>query len=109
VILDDGVEPKNRFEIDAELKGRQYHFTIPASEFTSMDWVVKHMGATAIVFPRQKDHARAAIQSLSLDAERRIYTHTGWRNVEGNWCFLHSTGAVVSSVPSATSTCPCPP
>jgi hypothetical protein len=93
--LDDGVETKREFEIEAELMGRQFRFTIPASEFAGMDWPIEQMGPAAITFPNQRDYARTAIQSDSLTAkERCIYTHTGWRNVDGLWLFLHAGGAI---------------
>lgn len=93
--LDDGVETRCEFEIASELMGRKSQFTIPASEFGSMDWPIERMGPAAITFPNQRDYARTAIQSFSITAEERcIYTHTGWRKVDGRWLFLHAGGAV---------------
>lgn len=93
--LDDGVEAKREFEIDSELMGRRFRFTASASEFARMDWPIERMGSAAIIFPNQRDYARAAIQSFSFTAEERcIYTHTGWRKVDGQWLFLHARGAV---------------
>jgi hypothetical protein len=75
--------------------GRKLQFIIPASEFAGMDWPIARLGATAITFPNQREHARTAIQSLSLAAEERyIFAHTGWRKVEGRWTFLHAGGAI---------------
>ena len=93
--LDDGVETRCECEITAELMGRKLQFIIPASEFAGMDWPIARMGATAITFPSQREHARTAIQSLSLTAEERyIFAHTGWRKVEGHWTFLYAGGAI---------------
>jgi hypothetical protein len=93
--LDDGVETRREFEIKSELMGRSFQFTIPASEFASMDWPIERMGSPAITFPNQREYARTAIQSFSFTAEDRcIYTHTGWRNVDGRWLFLHAGGAI---------------
>lgn len=98
--LDDGVETTREFEIRADLLGRALRFTVPASDFASMDWVLPRMGSTAIVFPSKRDYARAAIQSLSLTAtEKCVYTHTGWRNVGGGWVYLHAGGAVGAGGP----------
>jgi hypothetical protein len=95
ITLDDGLETKREFEIESELIGRVYRFTIPASQFTGMDWPIEQMGPGAITFPNQRDYARTAIQSSSLTAEeRRTYTHTGWCNVEGHWKYLHAAGAI---------------
>ncbi|MGA2717158.1 MAG: DUF3854 domain-containing protein [Bryobacteraceae bacterium] len=95
ILLDDGVETRLEFEIEAELIGRTLRFEIPASKFAGMDWPIEKLGSAAITFPNQRDYARAAIQSASMTAEeRRIYTHTGWRKLEGRWLFFHAGGAV---------------
>jgi hypothetical protein len=50
-----------------------------------------------MLYPGQslKDHARAAIQSLSDVVERRIFRHTGWRrNHEGAWYYFHGGGVL---------------
>jgi hypothetical protein len=70
---------------------------VPAGDFATMNWPIKHWGVRAIVSPGQgaKDHLRAAIQELSGNAQRRIvYRQTGWRQIGGEWLFLHSAGAV---------------
>lgn len=69
VTLDDGVETRREFEIEAQLMARPFHFTIPASQLTTMEWPIEQMGAAAITYPNQKDYTRAAIQSFSLTAE----------------------------------------
>jgi len=93
--LDDGVESRCEFEIAAELLGRKSRFTIPASGFVTMDWPIEKMGSAAITYPTQRDYARTAIQALSLTAaEKIVYTHTGWRNVDGLWVYLHAGGAI---------------
>ncbi len=93
--IDDGVETKREFEIAAELLGGKLRFTIPASEFARMEWPIERLGAAAITYPNQRDYARAAIQSLSMTADERcIYTHTGWRNLDGHRLYLHAGGAI---------------
>ena len=101
ITLDDGVETKRELEIEAELIGRRSQFTISAAQFATMDWPIEKLGPCAITFPNQKDYARTAIQSFSMEAEEsRIYTHTGWRNVDGGWVFLHADGAIGSAGPA---------
>ena len=100
--LDDGVETKREFEIESELMGQRSRFTITASEFAGMDWPIERMGSAAITFPNQREYARTAIQSFSMTAEERcIYTHTGWRKVDGHWIFLHAGGAIGADGPVA--------
>ena len=94
---DDGAEVGRLFEIEAILSGRRHAFTVPARQFPGMGWVAEHLGAGAIVQPGFgiKDHARAAIQTLSGEIPaRRIYAHTGWRKIGGEWLYLHAGGAV---------------
>src|SRR5215212_1998412 len=94
---DDGAEVKRHFEIEARSGERHARFNVPAAKFVSMNWPTEQLRASAIVFPgfSAKDHARAAIQLLSEDVEeRRIYTHTGWREVDGVWNYLHGGGAI---------------
>jgi hypothetical protein len=75
--LDDGIETKREFEIASQLMGRHFRFTIPASQFSGMDWTIEQMGPGAITFPNQKEYARTAIQWYSMAAEdRRIYIPT---------------------------------
>lgn len=97
VAEDDGAEVRRAFEIEATLVGRSRRFVVPASQFAAMNWVAEHLGAGAIVSPGLglKDHARAAIQYLSGNVpERRIYAHTGWRELDSGWAFFHAGGAV---------------
>jgi 3'-5' exonuclease len=97
VAEDDGAEVKRHFEIEARNGERHARFDVPAAKFASMNWPTEHLGALALVYPGfgTKDHARAAIQLLSEEVEeRRIYTHTGWREVDGVWGYLHGGGAI---------------
>lgn len=78
---------------------------VDAAQFASLRWVAAHWGAHAIIDAGQgsHDHLRAAIQYLSqAAATRRVYTHTGWRILEGRPAFLTAGGALRAqpSVPS---------
>jgi hypothetical protein len=95
ICLDDGLELKREFEIQADLLGSSFRFTLPASKFAAMDWPIEQMGSGAITFPNQREYARTAIQSLSATAEHLcVYTHTGWRRVDGEWIYLHAAGGL---------------
>lgn len=94
---DDGTESRHTFELEATLAGRLRRFTIPASQFAGMAWATEYLGAQAIVYPGMgtKDHARAAVQLLSDSIpERAVYTHTGWREIDGVRCYLHGGGVI---------------
>jgi len=97
VVQDDGAEEQRLYEMETELNGHRYHFTIPSGRFAGMGWVPEHLGAMAIVYPGSllKDHVRVAIQVHSGDVPTRwVFTHTGWRYIDGEWVHLHAGGAI---------------
>ncbi|MBX3387412.1 MAG: bifunctional DNA primase/polymerase [Phycisphaeraceae bacterium] len=98
VTHDDGVETARRFEIEGRVNnGAPVRFTLPAEKFYTMNWHVAHLGARAVVFPGHsaEAHARTAIQQLSPDVKcRTVYGHTGWREIDGKWVYLHAAGAI---------------
>src|SRR5581483_4274906 len=49
----------------------------------------------------KRDHLRAAIQEMSGEdvPSKTVYTHTGWRQIGGRWCYLHGGGAIDGGVP----------
>jgi hypothetical protein len=97
VVEDDGAEERHAFQVQAQMGGRVRRFEVPAASFASMGWVARHLGASAFVYPGfgYEKHAAVAIQSLSGEiAERRYFAHTGWREIEGEWAFLHAGGAI---------------
>ncbi|MDP9363543.1 MAG: DUF3854 domain-containing protein, partial [Chloroflexota bacterium] len=98
VVEDDGAETRRVFDLEATVRGRTIRTGVPAAQFAGMGWVSDRLGAGAIVLPGfgTKDHARTAIQLLSGDVpERRVYTHTGWRRLDGGgWVYLHAGGGI---------------
>jgi len=97
VAEDDGAEVRRILEVRAVLKGRALTARLTPEKFVGMGWPIELLGASALVYPGQsaKDHTRAAIQILSEDVpERVIYAHTGWREHEGGWAYLHAGGAI---------------
>jgi hypothetical protein len=101
VVEDDGSETQRIFEIKASLAGPEHKIvrgTVTAAEFNAMRWPVTLLGPRAIIFPNMTEQARCAVQSISEEVcERRVYTHTGWREIDGEWGYLYSGGAISSS------------
>ncbi|HZC05908.1 MAG TPA: DUF927 domain-containing protein [Ktedonobacterales bacterium] len=98
---DDGAEIRRIFDMEATLcVGDDAHrmpryFQLPWDRFSVMGWPTEHLGAAAIVYPRQSAHADVAIRTLSgIVPERRVFTHTGWRQVDATWVYLHAGGAI---------------
>lgn len=99
--VDDGAEVQRRFHIEARVAGRKRTASISAAEFSRMDWIVPELGPSAIIEAGRgtKDHARAAIQSVSAPAEVRVMRQTGWREFDGAWAYLHGGGAIGAQGP----------
>ena len=106
VVRDDGVETHRSFELETRLGGQRKRFDVPASSFQAMGWVTEKLGPSAIVYAGfgTKDHARAAIQVLSGGdiPSRNVYTHLGWREIEGKLYYLHAGGPIgpIGPIPS---------
>ena len=70
---------------------------IPTSSFESMGWVTGEWDTRAIVSASQpaKSRLREAILLQSHNADRRIiFSHTGWRDIDGQPAFLTASGAL---------------
>lgn len=109
VIKDDGQETDLLLTVD----GRQNGTVLPGTSitydvFVAMNWPSKKWGTSCAVEPGMgaKDQLRYAIQTLShadptRPVERRtVYTHTGWRCIDGAWRYLHGGGAIGGNGPA---------
>ena len=98
--LDNGQdEPTLQFHI----KGRAAwsalpSFDIGAREFQAMNWPLEKWGTRANIVPGQavKDKLRYAISAASDARIRRVsvFTHTGFRKINGTWAYLYHGGAI---------------
>jgi hypothetical protein len=103
-VRDDGVEQSRVFEIEATLRGRTSRFTVPVAQFGGMSWVLRYLGAGAVVHAglAAADRTRVAIQVLSEHIEQRVvFTHLGWRLVGSQFVYLHAGGALGPEGPAA--------
>ncbi|MDG4595870.1 MAG: hypothetical protein P9F75_09300 [Candidatus Contendobacter sp.] len=105
-VEDDGLDVQRKLTLTGEQGGRPFH-TPPISfeEFAALNWPAKFGGSHCIAEPGngKRDTLRAAIQTLSHAGgaveQRTVYTHTGWRKVDGAWCYLHGGGAIGAAGP----------
>jgi hypothetical protein len=99
VVRDDGAETRRIYKISGEA-GRKAlgRVEVPAASFGAMNWVSDAWGLASRITAGQgsKDHAREAIELLSDKATtRRMYAHTGWREMPGGeLAYLHAGGAI---------------
>ncbi|MEO8501292.1 MAG: DUF927 domain-containing protein, partial [Vicinamibacteria bacterium] len=97
VVVDDGLKRCREFRIEVQLPQSRQEIMLPAGEFAQMNWPCERIGASAIVMAGSgmKDHARAAIQSISGAPVTTVYyAHTGWREIQGTHYFLTASGGI---------------
>lgn len=69
---------------------------IPAEQFKTLNWIEKEWGAAVSVAPERTlgPHLGNAIKALSKAIQRMVYTHSGWRQINGAWRYLHGGGGI---------------
>jgi hypothetical protein len=101
ITKDDGARTEHLYELELTLDRVTNRFSIEASKFQNMQWVSEQGGAAATISAGYtiKDNLRAAIQSVSIPIPTQtVYSHLGWRRVDGKWLYLHAGGAIGDSV-----------
>jgi hypothetical protein len=99
IIKDNGAETSRNYVIEGKLStGRELPaVTIAADQFANMNWIPKYWGLVPRIAPIQSTagYVRDYIQSQAEGIpQRTIYTHTGFRNVDGKLCYLYHGGAI---------------
>jgi hypothetical protein len=101
VTVDNGLGVISKFfVIEGKTKTRKLPgIQIPFEQFNKMDWPINNWGHDAIIGPGHttKDSLRHFIQRYSefLTVQyRTIYGHTGWKEIDGKWCYLMANGAI---------------
>ncbi len=97
---DDGVETRKEFVLEGiTATGKQLPpAPVPTGKFAGMAWVIECWGADANLYPGTtiKEKIRYAIQAASAPLLRRstVYTHSGWRRINGKTAYLYHGGAI---------------
>lgn len=100
LIRDDGLKQELYFVLDGWNSRRQKlgRVTIGAKELDSMGWVTGKWGFSASMAPgtATKDKVAWAIKKVGQLTAKRVvaYSHTGWRKIEGSYCYLFHGGAI---------------
>ncbi len=103
-VLDDGLNfPETVYTVAGELATgeRLPPVTVPGQDFPDLKWIPRFWGVRPILFvSRGKAHlvARAA-QEVSLDnlVQERVFTYTGWREVDEEWGYLCGAGHLTAN------------
>ena len=97
---DDGVNTSMWFVLDGwNSSGRRLErVAIGSKELDAMNWVTAKWGFSASLAPgtATKDKVAWAIKQVGKMTAKRVteYSHTGWRQIGGKWCYLYHGGAV---------------
>jgi hypothetical protein len=98
-VRDDGAEQNLTWTLQVKTEdGRRGEVQISPDQLGKpQQWAAKAAGVSALVMPGLSvaDHLRVAVQSRSTSVVRRtVFTHTGWRLIDGHWAHLTSSGAL---------------
>ncbi len=104
ILYDDGREQQRYFRIIGR-KSKDFkitelpEITIKAADTGNMNWILEKWGFGANIYPpyqSNKDMIRRVMVTIGAQtaARKTIFTHTGWRMIEGKWCFLYAGGAI---------------
>lgn len=97
---DDGVNTSLNFVLDGwNQNGHKLgRVTIRANELDGMNWVTEKWGFDASLAPGSTTKGKVAwaIKKVGQMTAKRVteYNHTGWRKIQGKWCYLYHGGAV---------------
>lgn len=99
LVLDNGLDTSRVYVVEGRLGTGQIlpPVRVPVREFHAMNWVPEQLGLQAVVCAgtTKRDCLREAIQRLSPTATRRhVFTHTGWREYDGQAIYLMANGPV---------------
>lgn len=101
---DDGAESKALYRIEGKLDtGRELPtIEVAREKYVFMNWVHQWQHGPILEAGQGiADHVRAATLKYSRDVKSyTVYTHTGWREIAGDWYYLHEGGAIGASEPS---------
>lgn len=100
VTRDDGVDTRKEFMLEGiTATGKLLPpAPVPTGKFAAMCWPIDAWGADANIFPGTtvKDKMRFAVQEASrpLLTRSTVYTHSGWRRINGKTVYLYHGGAI---------------
>ena len=97
---DDGVNHSLYFVLDGWNSYQQplKQVTVPSGDLGGMKWIDKEWGFMANLSPGTATAGKVAwvIKKVGQKSAQRVteYNHTGWRKIDGKWCYLYQGGAV---------------
>ncbi len=100
VTKDDGVHIEKALRICGWNRAGRPMSTqmVDVSKYSGMAWAMDGWGLEANIMPGTtvKDKLRSVIQAAGAQVATKkvVYMHSGWRKIEGKWCYLYQGGCV---------------
>lgn len=99
IIRDNGIAESREYAVTAVTATGQTlpRAEVPVGEFGSMNWIDKYWGTKMDISPGNTNvqHIRSYMKrQVNGQMQRRIFTHTGWREIDGRQVFLSSSGGL---------------
>ena len=100
IIKDNGKDTTRHFKIGGLTTDNKMlrPVIIPVSTFKSLGWITEAWGTQAVVYAgsNTQDHLRVALLLQSKDEaiQKTVFTHTGWREINGKMTYLTNAGAI---------------
>ena len=97
---DDGVSVNTSFVMEGynSRRRRLGRVTISSKELDAMSWVTARWGFDASMAPGSSAREKVAwcIKKVGQITAHKVteYNHTGWRKIDGKWCYLYHGGAI---------------
>lgn len=100
-IRDDGVEQHVVIGVQGQLASTGKilpRVEVSSAVFATADrWITQSWGTDPIIWPGELRTFVPAMQALSKNKARQtVYSHIGWRELNGVWSYLHAGGAIAS-------------
>ena len=96
--LTNGIDNSKTFTVEGVLHNGTplSKFDVEANAFDKLEWLPTNWGAKAqvTVGSMYKAHVAAAIKERSNPTERTVYSHTGWIDKNGKFCYLTNRGGI---------------
>jgi len=96
--LTNGMDNSKTFTVEGVLHNGTLlsKLDVEANAFDKLEWLPTNWGAKAqvTVGSMYKAHVAAAIKERSDPTERTVYSHTGWINKNGKFCYLTKRGGI---------------
>lgn len=102
ITKDDGAEESKVFVIEGRRATGETlrRVEVPSAQFGGMSWITNSWpigGAILSAANGCQARFKEALQTFSDPIPRTVYSHLGWRKIEGRWVYLHTGGAIGSA------------